>query len=126
MNISICLEFGQPCVISTALLMGSYLPVQECGFTDNSNDFSVHDFLAGKGLDINQDISDVVASQLLERLEIAEYLKDAQCDRDSTTYTPETSAGWKMGKSYFAKFYYCCNYWAIYVADIPLLEPSWS
>jgi hypothetical protein len=56
-------------------------------------------------LDINQNISDVVSSQLLERLEIAEYLKDAQCDRDSAAYTPETSAGWKMGKSYFAKFY---------------------
>ena len=103
MNISICLEAGEPCTINTVVFTNSYLPVQECSFTDNSNDFSVTQYLSAKHLDIAQNLSDIMISKLLERLDVAEYLQDTQCNRDSLIYTPATATGWKKGQYNYVK-----------------------
>ncbi|CAG2206725.1 DUSP3 [Mytilus edulis] len=62
-------------------------PFQDCSYKQDTNTFSVSEYLGNKGLSTSHNLSSAVISQVLERLDVAEYLEDVQCDRSDSVYT---------------------------------------
>lgn len=64
---------------------------------DFVSDFSAHDFLSSKGVVSLDKIPATVISQLLNKLDIAPFLLDVQCNRQDAPYLPRLN-GWNSGK----------------------------
>ncbi|XP_052083532.1 uncharacterized protein LOC127720823 [Mytilus californianus] len=97
MNASVCLEEGKACDITLMIVEDLYLPKIACDWSISLNNFSASDFLAKQGLSLQNQLTDIVVKQILERLGIAEYLQDPQCDIDSQMYQslPGDPVGWR-------------------------------
>lgn len=99
MNISVCLNKakGTPCEIVLKVLEKMYLPKIGCDWNVGNN-FSTSDFLSNLGLSLSGQITDIVVKQVMEKLGIAPYLLDPQCDVASSKYQPQPDVvGWKIG-----------------------------
>ncbi|XP_063420822.1 uncharacterized protein LOC134706043 [Mytilus trossulus] len=78
MNISICLE-PDACLIQQILLQDVYLPKTFCKWTSTLSEFSVSSFLSNKGLTVNDNLNDIVITQIMNRLGISDNLQTPQC-----------------------------------------------
>ncbi|XP_063447892.1 uncharacterized protein LOC134727440 [Mytilus trossulus] len=97
MNVSVCLEEGEACDITLEIVKDLCLPKIFCDWSINFNNFSTSNFLAQQGLSLQNQLTDIVVKQVLEKLGIAEYLQDPQCDINSPMYQsqPSDSVGWR-------------------------------
>ncbi|CAG2228725.1 unnamed protein product [Mytilus edulis] len=97
MNASVCLEAGKVCDITLEIVKDMYLPKIACDWSSSINSFSVSNFLAKQGLSLQSPLTDIVVKQILERLGIAEYLQDPQCDISNKMYQsqPGDLVGWR-------------------------------
>ncbi|XP_046562947.1 uncharacterized protein LOC124271840 [Haliotis rubra] len=94
LNISVCFE-EDSCMISFPALKNVKIPKLVCDWDSTAAlaDFSLSGFLSEMKSNGSASLTSVIAAKLFERLEIAGYLKTAQCQNTSSPYVP-TINGW--------------------------------
>ncbi|XP_046562951.1 uncharacterized protein LOC124271844 [Haliotis rubra] len=94
LNISVCFE-EDSCLISFPALKNVKIPKLVCDWDSTAAiaDFSLSDFLSEMNSNGSESLTSVITDKLFERLEIAGYLKTAQCQNTSCPYVP-TINGW--------------------------------
>ncbi|VDI03913.1 Hypothetical predicted protein, partial [Mytilus galloprovincialis] len=96
-KISVCFETYGDCRYKFDILDSVRIPKQPCSWSDDFviPGFQISDWMSNKGLltSLTQ-LPSVLASQLMEDLDLASYLLNPECDQSSTKYKTESSNGW--------------------------------
>ncbi|VDI38368.1 Hypothetical predicted protein [Mytilus galloprovincialis] len=96
MDISVCMERGGPCEVILNVFKDTRLPKPVCNWKTDFviSDFSLENFLTSKGLRPTlSDIPTEVLLQLSNKLGIAPFYLEDQCNREDTPYIPNQD-GW--------------------------------
>ncbi|KAJ8320500.1 LOW QUALITY PROTEIN: hypothetical protein KUTeg_002087 [Tegillarca granosa] len=90
LNLSVCMESVGDCIVDTQVLFNQKLPKILC-----SDDFSVKDWLSKKGEEAVEKLTEVLAQELFELLQLKRYLLDPQCQRSAAPYN-NSQSGWTI------------------------------
>ncbi|XP_076076023.1 uncharacterized protein LOC143046845 [Mytilus galloprovincialis] len=96
MDISVCMERAGPCEVILHIFKDTRLPKPACYWKTEFlvNDFSLENFLFSKGLSSTlSEIPTEVLLQLSNKLGIASFYIENQCNREDTPYIPNKD-GW--------------------------------
>ncbi|XP_063447091.1 uncharacterized protein LOC134726610 [Mytilus trossulus] len=91
MEITVCLEPSGACIFTWNILKDVYLPKLGCDWNEDFSDFSPSKVLHDNGQKVLDDVSDLILSQVLEKMGVTDYLLAPQCDVGD--YTPNVN-GW--------------------------------
>ncbi|XP_060596420.1 uncharacterized protein LOC132750448 [Ruditapes philippinarum] len=96
LEIAACLESNDKCETAVIVFNNTLLNKLPCQLDSGFifQNFSLTSWLTSKGYEFNSYLGFDVTSELLEVLGIVGYLKDEQCDRKSSAFTP-SAYGWK-------------------------------
>ncbi|CAC5409208.1 unnamed protein product [Mytilus coruscus] len=96
LNISICYEANGPCALDLKILENSKLPIPFCDFSQGIPGFKFNSWLTDHDLSPSlSQLSDLMASKLLEDLGIAEYLQEPSCNpATDIAFSNVQSNGW--------------------------------
>ncbi|XP_048250793.1 uncharacterized protein LOC124111176 [Haliotis rufescens] len=96
LNVSLCFEAESTCLLSVPIITEAKFPKILCNWEDKLSlrGFSLKTWLAERGSAVGAQVTGVLLSKLLDELQITEYLKDPQCQRDAAPYAGAVG-GWK-------------------------------
>ncbi|CAC5375019.1 unnamed protein product [Mytilus coruscus] len=97
MDISVCMERAGPCEVILNVFKDTRLPKPVCNWKNGFivPDFSLKNFLSSKGLSSTlSEVSSEVILQLSNKLGIASFYVENQCNRADTPFIPNQD-GWK-------------------------------
>ncbi|XP_041378093.1 uncharacterized protein LOC121390363 [Gigantopelta aegis] len=94
MDLSVCLVAGQPCSLTITVFKDLMLPKPFCDWEamDSMKDFSLKTFLQEQQLSLTAPLGKLAADMLLEKLDVAQFLKDPPCSTNGRGADGWTSA----------------------------------
>ncbi|XP_076086951.1 uncharacterized protein LOC143057524 [Mytilus galloprovincialis] len=99
-KMSVCFETHSDCRYKFDILNGVRLPEQPCSWSDDFviPGFNIDNWMSDNGLSSSlKQLPPILISQLLEDLDLADYLLNPTCDQSADIYKTDHNHGWNSG-----------------------------
>ncbi|VDI08519.1 Hypothetical predicted protein [Mytilus galloprovincialis] len=96
-KMSVCFETHGDCRYKFDILNGVRIPEQPCSWSDDFviPGFNIDNWMSDKGLSSSlKQLPPILTSQLLEDLDLADYLLNPSCDQSADKYKTDHNHGW--------------------------------